>query len=120
MKNKIILIVIILLPLLFIKIPKYKELNNLIIIKKIEITCTNDKYIVKLEEILPEKDDTSIKYKYKEYNEEGNNLEKIKKSIEDKSNKKFYYGKTKEIVTNCNNKKEILNTFNLKRKRIIN
>lgn len=120
MKNKIILIVIILLPLLFIKIPKYKELNNLIIIKKIDVTCTNNKYIIELEEIFPEKNDTSIKYKYKKYKEEGSNLDEIKKSIEDNSNKKFYYGKAKEIITNCNNKKEILNTFNLKRKRITN
>ena len=33
--KKIILLIFILIPLLFIKIPKYKELNHLIIIEKI-------------------------------------------------------------------------------------
>lgn len=118
MKKRIIIIIIILLPLLIIKIPKYKELNNLIIIKTIEVKCTSNGYNVELEEILPEKDDTSIEYKYKKYKEEGNNLKEIKEEIEKKSKKKFYYGKTEYLITNCNNEKEILKIFNLKQKRI--
>lgn len=120
MKKYIPLIMILLLPLFFIKIPEYKELNNLIIIKTIEVKCKDNKYQVKLKEILPEKEDTSIKYKYKDYEEEGNNLKDIKEKIEESTNKKFYYKKIDYLITNCNNEKEIMKIFNIKEKRIKN
>lgn len=120
MKKKIIIIISILFPLLFIKIPKYKELNNLIIVETIEVKCKNNGYSVELKEILPQKEDNSIKYEYKKYKDEGKNLKNVKKSIEKKTQKKFYYGKTQYIITNCSNEDEILKVFNLKQKRIIN
>lgn len=118
MKKKLILLIIFLLPLLFIKIPEYKELNNLIIIKTIEVKCTNSGYDVTLKEVLPQKEDTSIEYKYKKYEDSGNNLKEIKKTIENNTNKKFYYGKTSYLITDCANENEILKTFNIKKKRI--
>ena len=120
MKKYLPLIMIFLLPLFFIKIPEYKELNNLIIIKTIEVKCDNNKYNVKLKEIIPEKNDTSIEYKYKNYEDEGDNLKEIKEKIEKKTNKKFYYRKTDYLITNCNNEKEIMKIFNIKEKRIKN
>ena len=99
--KRIILMVLIIIPLLFIKIPKYRELNHLRIINKIGIDCTNNK--VYLKEIIPIKDDNGIEYEYKLY--EFNNLEKVIKS------KKYYIKKTTKVITNCQNNK-LTNYFN--------
>lgn len=120
MKKYIPLIMILLLPIFFIKIPEYKELNNLVIIKTIEVKCDNNNYKVKLKEIIPKKEDTSINYEYKDYTEEGNNLKEIKNKIEHSTSKKFYYKKTDYLITNCNNEDEIMKVFNIKEKRIKN
>lgn len=56
--KKYILIIIILLLSLFIKVPNYRELNDLKIIKSID--CDKDYYY--LEEIIPIKDDNGIEY----------------------------------------------------------
>ena len=65
MKNTIIIFVILFIFSLFVKLPKYKELNHLKIIDKITITC--DTY--KLREVIPTKDDNGIEYEYKYYKE---------------------------------------------------
>ena len=58
--KKYILIIIFIILSLFIRIPKYKELNNIKIIDKIYVYC--DSY--RLREILLDKDDYSYEYKY--------------------------------------------------------
>ena len=55
--------IIVLFILVFFKIPEYRELNNIKIIESIGYDCLNDK--VYLKEIIPEKDDSGIEYKYK-------------------------------------------------------
>ena len=58
MKKYILIIIIVLLLSLFIKVPSYRELNDLKIIKSID--CDKDYYY--LEEVIPIKDDNGIKY----------------------------------------------------------
>lgn len=70
MKKYLILIIILIFISLFIKIPKYRELNNIKIIDKIYVYC--DYY--KLREILLDKDDYNYEYKY--YNEKNINKNK--------------------------------------------
>ena len=105
------------MPTLFIYIPEYKELNNLIIVKEIEVKCKDNEYNVKLKEVIPEKEDNGIEYKYKDYKEKGTNLKEIKTSLEKNTYKKFYYKRTNYLITNCNNEKDIMKTFNIKRKK---
>ena len=84
--KKYILIIIILVLSLFIKVPSYRELNDLRIIKSID--CDKDYYY--LEEVIPIKDDNGIEYDKK--------MHKVKNI----SNKYFIkYAKNK-----CINKKD--------------
>ena len=80
MKKTIILFIILFIFSLFVKLPKYRELNDLKIIDRITIKCD---YIV-LREVIPNKDDSSIEYNYKYY--------KVKKITN-----KFYTDRAKSI-----------------------
>ncbi|MBQ9019103.1 MAG: hypothetical protein IJ097_02165 [Bacilli bacterium] len=84
MKNTIILFIILFIFSLFVKLPKYRELNNLKIIDKLIIKC--DKVI--LREIVPTRDDNGIEYEYKYH---------IEKSI----NKTKYYIDKAKIISKC-------------------
>lgn len=105
-KNILIIISVILISLIF-NIPKYRELNNIHIIEGIGINCINDKQIVYLKEIIPEKDDSGIEYKYRYYTYHN----KI-------NNNKIYLKGTKYIITNCINTSNFINTYNLNPKYI--
>ena len=89
-------LLLLLIPLLFIKIPKYIELNDLMIIKSIEINCENK--TINLKEIIPTKEDNSIEYKYKTHKYNYNNINEINKII---NNKKFYIKYSKYIIKGC-------------------
>ena len=80
MRKTIILFIVLVIISLFIKLPRYKELNNIKIIDKIYVYC--DYY--KLREVILNKDDFELEYKY--YKEK--NIDKNKYYI-DKS-KKIY------------------------------
>jgi len=101
MKKQLIFILIIILIKFFIPIKPYIEVNNINIITKIEVTCS-DKYILKYTETIPERDDNGIEYKYKTYKEEGEDLLDIIKRIE--KNKNIFKDKAKIITHNCNKK----------------
>ena len=105
-KNILIIISVILISLIF-NIPKYRELNNIHIIEGIGINCINDKQIVYLKEIIPEKDDSGIEYKYRYYTYHN----KI-------NNNKIYLKGTRYIITNCINTNKVINTYNLNPKYI--
>ena len=60
MRKTIILFIVLFIISLFIKLPKYKELNNLKIIDRIYVYC--DYY--KLREVILNKDDFELEYKY--------------------------------------------------------
>ena len=105
--KKYLFLLLLLIPLLFIKIPEYNELNNLAIIDRIYISCNNN-YNVKLREIIPIKDNNGIKYEYKYYKGNGNNIYSIIKNIDEKTKKKLFYKHVENIYSKCINKKEIL------------
>lgn len=112
MKKYILMFIFVFILSFFIKIPKYVELNEIKIIKKIEVNCIN-KYSILLVEIEPIKKDNGISYKYKKYHKIGNNFINTIKSIE-KSNKKYFYYKSAKLKINgCKNKKEIENYFSI-------
>lgn len=101
--------------LFIIKIPKYVELNNLIIIEDIGVACDKGKYKIYLREIVPLKDDTGISYKYKTYaSDEMESLEKAYNNIADKNSKKIFYKDTRHLITNCLKSDEIIDYFKIK------
>ena len=82
MKKTIILFIIFIILSLFIKIPKYRELNNIKIIDRVYVYC--DYY--KLREVLLDKDDLVFEYKYYK---------------ENKINKNKYYIDKAKIINKC-------------------
>jgi len=64
---KKLLIIMLLIPTFFIKIPDYVELNNLIIIDTIIVKEDKNHIKLYLKEIIPTKSDQGITYKYKYY-----------------------------------------------------
>ena len=82
MKKTIILTIIFIILSLFIKIPKYNEINNIKIIDRVYKYC--DYY--KLREVLLDKDDYNYEYKY--YKEK-------------KINKNKYYIDKAKMVYKC-------------------
>lgn len=118
MKKAIVGIVCVVIGFIFlfiVKIPKYVELNSLIIVEGIGVECKDNKYRIYMREIIPLKDDTGIGYKYKIYSsEEENNLESAYKTIEDKTSKKIFYKDSKYVITNCVKSDEIVDYFNVK------
>ena len=93
--RKIIIILSVLLFSLFV--PKYVELNNLIIIDKIEIKYTN-KYYVRLREILPIRDNNGINYTYNTYKYTFSDIDEMNKFFYNK--KRFYLDKVKSLYIN--------------------
>lgn len=102
MKKYLFIILIVLIISLFIKIPEYKELNNLKIIEGIGLECINNNKILYLKEIIPEKDDNGIEYNYKYHKVNFNNL-----------NNKYYLKNTKYIITNCSNTIDLIYNYKL-------
>ncbi len=101
------IIILILLLSISLMIPKYTELNHLIIIDGIGIEKENNIYTIYLREIIPIKDNNSIKYEYKYYKEKDNDINKAINKINDKTNKKLYLDKIKFLVTNSNDYKSL-------------
>ncbi len=95
MRNKILLFLIVLLFSFFV--PKYIELNNLIIIDKIEIIY-KDKYYVRLREVLPIRDNNGIKYTYNTYKYSFDEIDDFTYYFNNK--KRFYFNKVKSLYTN--------------------
>lgn len=106
--NKL-LIILLLIPLLFINIPPYIELNNLAIIEEIGIKKNKENYTLYLKEIIPIKEDNSIKYEYKYYESTNKNIKTCLKDINKTTKKTIYLNKVKTIYTNkyINIKKEL-------------
>ena len=104
--KKYLFLTILLLPLLFFKIPKYVELNNLIIIDSIGIDCKNNNIYYR--EIIPIKDDDGIEKKYKIY----------KSNMNGHNSNKLYLNDIKYVITNCP-KSKLNNYINTNKKKII-
>ena len=93
--KKIIILIIVLSLTLFV--PKYIELNDLIIIDKIEIIYT-DEYHIRLREVLPIRDNNGINYTYKTYKYTFNSIDEMTKYFNNK--KRFYFNKVKSLYIN--------------------
>ena len=117
--KRIILILLIILELFIIKIPKYEELNNLVIIKEIAVEYSKDKYTIYLKEIIPIKANQGINYKYKIYKETSTSIKKAYNKIVSKTKKKLYLNKVKTLTTNIKNTDKIKNELKIKPKSII-
>lgn len=117
MKKYLFLIVSIITGL-FLPLKNYVELNHLMIVESIGIDCNNE-YKLYLKEIIPEKGNNDINYKYKIYEGNGKSINISYKEILNNSNKKVFIKDTKTIITNCLNTKEILSYLNIKPKNII-
>ena len=99
--NKL-LIILLLIPLLFINIPPYIELNNIAIIEEMGIKQNKNNYTLYLKEIIPIKEDNSIKYEYKYYESTSKNIKSCLKKINKSTKKTIYLNKVKTIYTNKN------------------
>lgn len=117
--KRIILILLIILELFIIKIPKYEELNNLVIIKEIAVEYSKDKYTIYLKEIIPIKANQGINYKYKIYKETSTSIKKAYNKIVSKTKKKIYLNKVKTLTTNIKNTDKIKNELKIKPESII-
>lgn len=117
--KRIILILLIILELFIIKIPKYEELNNLVIIKEIAVEYSKDKYTIYLKEIIPIKANQGINYKYKIYKETSTSIKKAYNKIVSKTKKKLYLNKVKTLTTNIKNIDKIKNELKIKPESII-
>ena len=109
MKKRNIILLVSFFSLILIPIPKYVELNHLILVDSIEIECSNNQYHVSFKEIIPKKEDNGIEYEYKTYTKSGDNLDNVIHQIEE--DKPFYYKRAKIDINNCKNKKIIKNYF---------
>lgn len=108
--KKIIMIILIIGLLIVVKMPKYVELNNLIIIDEIHVDCL-DEYNLKFREVIPKRDNNDITYKYKYYYGKGNNYKDIlQTSFNDKA---YYVPSNVKIITKCS-EDEINDLFNIK------
>ena len=116
--KKIILIILIVLELSIIKIPSYKELNNLAIIEEIKVIKVNDKYTITLKEIIPIKENDGINYKYKYYKESSNSITDTIDKLNNQTKKKLYLKKVKSLTTNIINSNNIIKELDIKPKII--
>lgn len=108
--KKIIMIILIIGLLIIVKIPKYVELNNLIIIDQIHVDC-RDEYYLKFREVIPKRDNNDITYKYKQYSGKGNNYKDI--LLAAFNDKAYYVPSSVKIITKCS-EEEINHLFNKK------
>lgn len=116
--KKIILIILIVLELSIIKIPSYKELNNLAIIEEIKVIKVNNKYTITLKEIIPIKENDGINYKYKYYKESSNSITDTIDKLNNQTKKKLYLKKAKSLTTNIINSNNIIKELDIKPKTI--
>lgn len=118
MKKYLAILITIILMTIFIKVPKYVELNNLILVDGIGVSCRNESYTLFIKEIIPTKKETGIIYSYKIYEDTNSNINKAYKNIEKKVNKKIYSKEARYIITDCDKSDKIVKYFNINPKYI--
>ena len=115
--KSIIVIFILLFPILIFGNPEYVELNDLAIIRGIGVSC-QEEISLYLQEIIPIKGDSGIRYDYEYYQADGKKLINTYQAIEEKSKKKLYLSKVAYLVTDCKKSSFILDEFHLKDTKI--
>ena len=117
-KTTIILILVLFIFTFIVKIPKYVELNHLIIVDTIGVECSNNNITLYLREIIPAKNDNGINYQYKIYKGIGRSIDNAFDEIDSKTSDKIFYKDSKTILSNCNNTHDIDDFFKLKKANI--
>ena len=102
-----LVLILLLLPILIFKIPKYVELNDLAIIQGVGYSCNDGNKILYLKEIIPIKGDAGLEYQYEYYQEQGEKFNNLVQKIENHTKKKIYLSKVKFVVTNCDISKDV-------------
>ena len=102
-----LVLILLLLPILIFKIPKYVELNDLAIIQGVGYSCHDGNKILYLKEIIPIKGDAGLEYQYEYYQEQGEKFNNLVQKIENHTKKKIYLSKVKFVVTNCDISKDV-------------
>ena len=74
MKKYVLIIIIIIFMMIFIKVDDYVELNNLVLVDGIGVSCRDNSYVLFIKEIIPKKKDTGIKYSYKVYEDANSSI----------------------------------------------
>ena len=101
MKKYLILLFIIIAISFLVKVPGYNDLNNIVVIDKIDIKCIGREYHVSLREVSPIKEDNSISYKYIYHNEVINGLDDLKVLNMKKYHNNLYYDHAMVNIKNC-------------------
>ena len=98
MRKTIILFIILIGFSLFIKVPKYVELNNLKIITEMKLVC-NDRINLTLKETILNKNNNDIKYEFKDYNIYGDSINEVYEKMNNKYNN--LYLKNAKFINEC-------------------
>lgn len=98
MRKTIILFIILISFSIFIKVPKYVELNNLKIITEIKLVC-NDRINLTLKETILNKNNNDIKYEFKDYNIYGDSINEVYEKMNSKYNN--LYLKNAKFINEC-------------------
>ena len=117
-KTTIILILVLFIFTFLVKIPKYVELNHLIIVDTIGVECSNNNITLYLREIIPAKNDNGINYQYKIYKGIGKSIDNAFDEIDNKTYNKIFYKDSNIILSNCGRDEEIAKYFEINKNRI--
>ena len=101
MKKYVLIIVIIIFMMIFIKVDDYVELNNLVLVDGIGVSCRDNSYVLFIKEIIPKKKDTGIEYSYKVYEDTNSSIEGAYKNTSKEVSKKIYSKEARYIITDC-------------------
>lgn len=118
MKKYVLIIVIIIFMMIFIKVDDYVELNNLVLVDGIGVSCRDNSYVLFIKEIIPKKKDTGIEYSYKVYEDTNSSIEGAYKNISKEVSKKIYSKEARYIITDCDNSDKITEYFKINPKYI--
>ena len=118
MKKYVLIIVIIIFMIIFIKVDDYVELNNLVLVDGIGVSCRDNSYVLFIKEIIPKKKDTGIEYSYKVYEDANSSIEGAYKNISKEVSKKIYSKEARYIITDCDKSDKIIEYFKINPKYI--
>lgn len=111
MKKKIYIVVLVFISFMLSACSKYEELNNLSIISNITISYKDGIYVVSMQEIIPQKGENKVDYKYKYRTGSDKKLDRAFSNIIDHSPKRIYLRRVQNVIVENKNKDKILKEF---------
>lgn len=103
----------------FLPIPKYVELNHLMIVDRIGLDCLNNQYTLYLKEIIPKKGDNGINYDFQLYSGDGSSISEAYDNLLKKNHKKVFLKDVQELITNCVKSDKSIYYFSVKPNHIV-